>query len=383
MILETAPHRDPPPRRLDSPTPRRGAPEKRPRVLIVDDEEGIRRLIRSCLETRRFECREAADGREAQRVVLDGFRPELVLLDINMPELSGVELLSWLIREVDLVQVVMSSGNQDLETVRYCLREGAYDYLLKPFAVQELVQTVERGLERGSLVRQNRAYRDHLEDMVEDKTREIHQTRDIALLAMARLAESRDRQTGEHLERIAEYSRILAQALRGGPYDQGVGGDFVERLVKSSPLHDIGKVGIPDAILLKAGPLTAEERRQVENHTTLGGDTLRSVIDGARQTFLAMAIDVAYEHHERWDGSGYPRGLAGTDISLAARIVALVDAYDVITSDRPYKPALGHLEAVRRIKVDRGRHFDPVLVDAFLACHERFARVRAELRSGA
>ncbi len=382
MILELSP-RAALADRIDSASSRGRATERRSRVLIVDDEASVRRLMRSCLEHRRFECREAADGREAQQVVLAGFRPDLVLLDINMPELSGVEVLPWLLRELDLVQVIMSSGNNEIETVRFCLREGAYDYLLKPFAVQELVLTVERGLERGRLVRQNRAYRDHLEDMVEEQTREIHETRDIALLAMARLAESRDRQTGEHLDRIAEYSRILAEALRAGPYAGEVGGDFVERLVKSSPLHDIGKVGIPDAILLKAGPLTPEEKRQVECHTTIGGDTLRNVVDGAGESFLAMAIDIAYQHHERWDGTGYARGLAGEDICLAARIVALVDAYDAITSERPYKRALDHDEAVRRILVDRGRHFDPVLVDAFLACHERFDEVRATLRIGA
>ncbi len=377
-IVEPAPRRTASTGGVAASTEPRALPGTRPRVLIVDDEEAVRNLMRSCLEQRRLECREAADGREAQRIVREGFHPDLVLLDVNMPALSGVDVLPWLLEEVELVQVIMSSGNHEMETVRFCLREGAYDYLLKPFAVQELIRTVELGLERGRLVRQNRAYRDHLEDMVEEQTQEIQKTRDIALLAMARLAESRDRQTGKHLERIAEYSRILAEALRGGPYGDEVGGDFVERLVKSSPLHDIGKVGIPDSILFKAGPLTLEEKQEVERHATMGGDTLRSVTDGAGETFLAMAIDVAYQHHERWDGSGYPQGLAGTEICLPARIVALVDAYDVITSDRPYKPALDHDEAIRRIVADRGRHFDPVLVDAFLERHRRFAQVRAD-----
>ncbi len=381
MILEAAIRPAPPAARAEARSLLHAVPDARPRILIVDDDGAVRRLVRACLGPDRFECREACDGREVQAVVRGGFLPDLVLLDVNMPELSGVDVLPWLQKEVDLVEVIMISGNHELETVRFCLREGAYDYLVKPFALQELLRTVERGLERRRLVRQNRTYRDHLEDMVDEQTREIQLTRDIALLAMARLAESRDRQTGKHLERIAEYSRILTEALRDGPYRAETGGDFVEKIVKSSPLHDIGKVGIPDAILLKAGPLTSEEKRVVEGHTTIGGDTLQSVVDGADATFLAMAIDVAYQHHERWDGSGYPRGLAGTEICLPARIVALVDAYDTITSARPYKKAFDHSEAVQRITVDRGAHFDPVLVDTFLACHERFAQVRAELRA--
>jgi putative two-component system response regulator len=380
MILEAAPRPLPLAAPVETRSPLRAVPETRPRILIVDDDTAVRGLVRACLGPSRFESREAGNGHEVQRLVRQGFLPDLVLLDVNLPGLSGVDVLPWLQREVDLVQVIMISGNHELEIVRFCLREGAYDYLVKPFEVQELVQTVERGLERRRLVGQNRAYRDHLEDMVEEQTREIQLTRDIALLAMARLAESRDRQTGEHLERIAEYSRILTEALREGPYRDQVGGDFVEQVVKSSPLHDIGKVGIPDAILLKTGPLTPEEKRVVESHTTIGGDTLRSVVDGAGESFLAMAIDVADQHHERWDGSGYPRGLGGKEICLPARIVALVDAYDAITSDRPYKRAYDHAEAVERIAADRGRHFDPVLVDAFLACHDRFARVRAQLR---
>jgi putative two-component system response regulator len=205
----------------------------------------------------------------------------------------------------------------------------------------------------------------------------------MALLAMARLAESRDRDTGAHLERMAEYARTLARTLQSGPYAGRISDEFVERLFKSAPLHDIGKVGIPDSILLKEGPLNPEEVRVIRRHTTIGGDTLRDLATGsAGTTFLDMAIDIAYQHHEKWDGGGYPKGLAGEEVSLAARIVALADAYDAITSARPYKPAFEHKEAVRRIVLDRGTHFDPVVTDAFLACHRELDRIRQEVRNG-
>lgn len=357
--------------------------EPRPRVLVVEDEEPIRRMLASLLESEGLEVREAADAGEAQRLVREGFGPDVVLLDIQLPGLSGVQLLEWLRREAELAQVIMSTGVRDLETVRFCLREGAYDYLLKPFDGEELERTVRKALERGRQVLGFRRQRADLETSVVEKSRALEATRDLALLAMARLAESRDRETGAHLERIAEYAAVLARALRSGPYARRVGDELLERLRKSAPLHDVGKVGVPDAVLLKEGPLTPDERKVMEAHTTIGGDTLRNVGAGTPDPkFLETAVEIAYQHHERWDGAGYPNGLAGEEISLPARIVALVDAYDAITSVRPYKPAFEHREAVRRIVVDRGKHFDPVVVDAFLKCHRELDGIRQALTNG-
>ncbi len=357
--------------------------EPRPRVLVVEDEEPIRRMLASLLESEGLEVREAADAEEAQRLVREGFGPDVVLLDIQLPGLSGVQLLEWLRREAELAQVIMSTGVRDLETVRYCLREGAFDYLLKPFDGEELEGTVRKALERGRQILGFRRQQADLETSVMEKGRELESTRDLALLAMARLAESRDRETGAHLERIAEYAVVLARALRSGPYARRVGDELLERLRRSAPLHDVGKVGVPDAVLLKEGPLTPDERKVMQDHTTIGGDTLRSVGAGTPDPrFLEMAVEIAYQHHERWDGAGYPNGLAGEEISLPARIVALVDAYDAITSVRPYKPAFEHREAVRRIVVDRGEHFDPVVVDAFLECHRELDGIRQVLANG-
>ena len=349
-------------------------------VLIVDDEPAVRALVASQLEFLGLKARHTGDHEKALSDVTGDHPPSLVMLDIEMPRISGMELLRQ-IKKIDQdVQVVMVSGLQDLGTVRECLRAGAYDYLAKPFELEDLSNTTERALERRRLIRQNREYQRDLERMVEEQTQEIRRTRDIALMTLAKLAESRDSETGLHLERMQEYSRLLANNMRNGPYADQVDDEFVEWVFKSSPLHDIGKVGIPDAILRKPGPLTPEELETMRAHTTIGGDTLRSVLERFRgQSFLSMAMEIAYSHHERWDGGGYPAGLSEQEIPLAARIVAVADAYDAITSPRPYKGAISHEEAVRRIRVDRGEHFDPVLVDTFLACADRFDRVRQKM----
>lgn len=219
---------------------------------------------------------------------------------------------------------------------------------------------------------------DELADRVAAQTAELRQTRDQALLTLARLAELRDGTTGEHLDRIAWFSRRLAEALARGPFGP-LGEDYIEEIFRSSPLHDIGKVAIPDSILSKPGALDDRERQIMESHTLIGGDTLRGVIARSPgQSFLAMGMEIAYAHHERWDGRGYPSQLAGDDIPLAARIVALVDAYDAITGERPYKPAISHDEAVRRILADAGTHFDPRLTDAFRRIHEDLDRIRRD-----
>ncbi len=239
-------------------------------------------------------------------------------------------------------------------------------------AEAQLVELAHKEAELASLNRD-------LATRVDEQTRELSNTRDMAVITLAKLAELRDGATGQHLERIAEFSQRLAKLLaRRSGYD--LPPEFVDQLFRSSPLHDIGKVAIPDSILRKPGRLTTEERAIIESHTTIGGDTLRSVIERHASHFLVMGMDIAYSHHERWDGTGYPRRLAGEAIPLAARIVGLVDAYDAITSQRPYKPRLSHDEAVRRIAVERGRHFDPELVELFLSIESEFAELSDRLQ---
>lgn len=353
-------------------------------VLVVDDDPAVRELLRSQVSFLGYSCRTASGGEEALAMVLAHEKPALVLSDVHMPGFSGLQLLQELKAVDPSIQVIMISGLQDLATVRASIREGAYDYLVKPFELEDLTATVSRALERGRLITQNERYRKNLERMVAEQTREIRQTRDMAFITLAKLAESRHDETGRHLERMAEYSRRLIEELRSGPYATEITSEFVDHLYESSPLHDIGKVGIPDSILMKPAALTPDEVEIMKTHTLIGGNTLRFVIERYEgRTFLSMAMVIAYFHHEQWDGSGYPRGLAGDAIPLPARIVALADAYDAITSDRPYATADTHENAIRRINVSRGRHFDPVLVDAFNSCHEDFDSIHRSLEDRA
>lgn len=359
----------------------------REQVLVVDDEAAVRELLVSQVTHMGYDAASAASGREALNKAARRPHPGLVLSDLHMPDFSGLELLGQLRRLDQNIQVVMVTANDDLNTVRQCLREGAYDYLVKPYALEDLATTIERALERRRLKLEIEEYQRDLEKKVEAKTQEVLQTRDIALLTLAKLAECRDDSTGFHLDRIQWYSRVLAEGLRHGPYRELTTVDFVVKVAKSSQLHDIGKVAIPDRVLLKRGPLTADEQEVMRSHTTRGGDTLRQVIEryrnpmteGAR--FLRAAMEIAYFHHERWDGGGYPGGVGGSAIPLAARIVAVADAYDAITSERPYEPARDHREAVQRIVEDRGHHFDPVVVDVFLSRERQFDLIRRQMTS--
>lgn len=350
------------------------------RILVVEDERPILDLMGTVLRREGYAVECATTRAEAQAAIERGPGFELAILDVQLPDASGIDLLEWLVERAPATQVVMSTGDSNLETVRRCMRAGTYDYMLKPFDLAALVQTVHRALCRGGEIARSNEHRAFLEETVSEQRMALEVVRETTLDAMRGLVDSRDRETGAHLARISAYARILSRQLRAGPYADRIDEPFRHRLVKAAPLHDIGKVGVPDVILLKKGKLGEDELRVMREHTRIGGDALRRVALGAVDSeFLEMAIEIAEQHHEKWDGSGYPRGLAGEDIALAARIVALVDAYDAITTARSYKPAYGHQEAIRRIVADRGTHFDPVIVDSFLACNRELDRVRGGL----
>ena len=348
-------------------------------ILVADDDVAIQRVVATQLKTAGYPCRIVSSVEEALSLIESGFSPAAALLDINMPGQSGLELVQELIQRVPYLQVVMMSGIREIAVVRDALHRGAYDYLQKPFAFSDLRNTIKRALETRSLKIQNERYHRSLEAMVLEQTHELRETRDIAMLTLAKLAESRDTGSMDHLHRISSYSGCLARAWMKLNPTEKCDSSFVEQLIKSSPLHDIGKVGIPDSILLKTGPLSSEEWQVMRTHPTLGGNTLKSVLDQfEKHSFMVMAMEIAYSHHEKWDGSGYPQGLSGEAIPLASRIVSLADAYDAITSIRPYKDAFSHEEAVRRIQADGGAHFDPRIVDIFLEIHEQFDEIRCQ-----
>jgi putative two-component system response regulator len=328
------------------------------RILVVDDNKIALTVARNALVQSGYDVVTATDGHEAL-AVLRGGSCRLVISDWDMPQMNGIELCRA-IRSEDLsgyVYVILLTGHNLPEQKVEGLRSGADDFITKPFNPSELVariQTAERILSI--------------------------ETRDVTIFAMARLAESRDPETGAHLERVRSYSRMLAQHLsRIEKFRAEINKEYVRLIYLTSPLHDIGKVGIPDCVLLKPGTLNDREFEIMKSHTTLGAETLDAALrQFPRVKFLQMGRDIAACHHERFDGTGYPQGLAGESIPLCARIVAVADVYDALTSKRVYKEAIAHEVARSMIVQGAGTHFDPDIVNAFVQTEARFVSIRAQ-----
>ncbi len=301
----------------------------------------------------------ARNGREAFNIIRKG-EIRMVVSDWCMPEMSGVELCRQVRqrRSGAYVYVILLTSNNRTQDVVEGLNAGADDYITKPFQPEELQVRLRVGERILSL-----------------------ESRDLTIFALAKLAESRDPDTGAHLERIREYSRIMAADLsRIENPPSEIDGDFVQMIYLTSPLHDIGKVGIPDNILLKPGPLDEQEFEVMKQHTVIGGETLDALAQSHPEArFLLLARDIAWSHHERYDGSGYPRGLAGHQIPLCGRIVSVADVYDALTSRRVYKEAYSHETAMSIICDGRGSHFDPEIVDAFVRRQSDFKRLKEAL----
>ncbi|MCU0962091.1 MAG: response regulator [Pirellulaceae bacterium] len=329
------------------------------RVLVVDDDEVTAAVLEHSLIEFGYDVTVAHNGREAFQLIRSG-EIRMVVSDWCMPEMSGLELCRR-IRERSggaYVYIIMLTSNSRTQDVVEGLNAGADDYITKPFQPEELQVRLRVGERVLSL-----------------------ESRDLTIFALAKLAESRDPDTGAHLERIREYCRIMAQELvRTGETGEDLDGDFVHMMYLTSPLHDIGKVGIPDQILLKPGALTDDETEIMRRHTVIGGETLDALVAAHPEArFLLLARDIAWTHHERYDGSGYPRGLAGRAIPLCGRIAALADVYDALTSKRVYKDAMSHEAAREVICEGRGSHFDPRVVDAFLRRDQDFHRLQRAL----
>tara|TARA_R100000027_G_scaffold29244_1_gene21289 strand:+ start:26279 stop:27349 length:1071 start_codon:yes stop_codon:yes gene_type:complete len=308
---------------------------------------------------------------------VEGIQPDIVLLDAIMPELDGYEICEQIhkIPSLQNVPVIFVSGlNEPLEKVR-AFRCGAVDFLTKPFHAQEIDARITSHLRLRKLQEMTQAKADTLGTLVEEKSREISESQLALIYAMATLSESRDYETGQHMKRIQNFCSILAETLReNSPYSNQIDDEFLENIYRTSPLHDIGKVGIEDAILLKPGKLTPQEFDIMKRHSVIGAETLQTIhAKYPHNEFLRMGIEIARSHHERWDGSGYPDGLAGTNIPLAARIMGLADVYDALRAKRPYKEPFSHEKAVAIIRNDSGTHFDPCIADAFLSVEQQFS----------
>ena len=321
-------------------------------------------------------CDEAAGGIEGVEAARQR-RYDLLLLDIDMPGASGPEVLRQLREDPPYphLKVIMMSGRFSGDEMSALLAAGADDYLSKPFSIIQMQHRVQAALRLKAaqdrsdlLLRQLHTVNSELEQGVQARDCDLIHARNALVLALAELVGHRDLETGAHLLRLQSYCRCLAEESAGSPgFSEQVDSAFVGLLECCAPLHDIGKAGIPDEVLLKPGALTAEERAIMQTHTTIGAATLQKVArkHGFSQPFFQMAIEVTRHHHERWDGSGYPDRLAGDSIPLAARIVALADVYDALRARRVYKPALSHDVAVRIMLEQSPGHFDPALLPIF------------------
>jgi putative two-component system response regulator len=325
------------------------------RLLVVDDEEPIRRALARVLSEAGHDCRLAADAAEA-RARLDAEPVALMLCDVNLPGESGLELIRSVREDHPNTAIVMVSGDAATAVADRALRLGAYGYLIKPFKSNEVVITVANALERR---RKDRDSHRRLQRSDED----LRRAREETIRRLSRALEFRDEETGDHVERMSRYCGVLAGRL----------GFDAETMRIASPMHDVGKIAVPDGILLKPGRLTPPEREVMQRHAEVGWNLLAD----SDSALLKTAATIARTHHEHYDGGGYPRGIAGEDIPIEGRIAAIADVFDALTSDRVYRPAVEVEVALAVLHEERGTHFDPEVLDAFLDVIDEVLEIRA------
>jgi response regulator RpfG family c-di-GMP phosphodiesterase len=358
-------------------------------ILLVDDETSIRNFCRYVLKSEGLDCDEASEGQQALDMIRNK-KYDLVLLDVNMPDLSGPEICQRLREEPPWpnLKIIMASGNANIEVMAHLLLTGADDFITKPFSLAQLKARIQSALRLKDAQDRNDNLNRHLltvnhelEQSLRARQSDIIESRNALVLALAKLVERRASETGAHLMRMQGYVRALGEEAARTAFADRIDTNFVELLECCVPLHDIGKVGIPDHILLKPGKLDGDEKILMQTHTVMGAETLQEVARShpSAMAFLQMAIDIARHHHERFDGAGYPDRLAGLDIPLTARIVALADVYDALRSRCSYKPALSHNAAVQIIAGDGGKQFDPALLPIFQRAAPAFEAIFAEM----
>lgn len=351
-------------------------------ILVVDDTPDNLTLMSGLLKDN-YRVKVANSGERALKIAQSETPPDLILLDIMMPEMDGYEVCRRLkadnnTRDIPIIFLTAKTEVVD-ETLGFEL--GASDYITKPISPPIVLARIETHLTVKRMQDFLKDKNTYLASEVNKRTAEVVAIQDVTINAMASLAETRDNETGNHIRRTQHYVKVLAEKLRYNPrFAHFLNDDkTIELLFKSAPLHDIGKVGIPDRILLKPGRFEPEEFEIMKTHTTLGRDAiLQAEKDlGVEMPFLKYAKEIAYGHQEKWDGSGYPEGLSGDDIPISARLMAVADVYDALISRRVYKAPMPHEKAVEIIKEGKGTHFDPDMADAFLELADEFKRIAA------
>ena len=354
-------------------------------ILIVDDEETIARHLERVLSRKAYDCMTASSGAEA-RTLLQKRPFDLVLCDVNMPGESGIDLLDEIARNYPDTATVMVTGMDDTDLAEHALAMGAYGYVIKPFEPNEILIDVSNALRRRTLEIENRKHREKLESMVQERTADLwtairslersesdlRQSREDTVRRLSLAAEFRDDDTAQHVNRMSLYCELIYRHL-GEDYDR------CELIRTASAMHDVGKIGIPDRILLKPGPLTREEMDVMRTHSVLG----HRILDGSDSDLLLTAARIALTHHEWWDGTGYPRGLKGEEIPLEGRVAAIADVFDALTSDRVYRKGYSFGEAVEMMSAERGTHFDPELLDLFLGSLDEIIDITIPLNGSA
>jgi len=344
---------------------------KKQTILIVDDvAENLYTLMNILRDE--YTILVATSGAKALALASDQPQPDLILLDIKMPDMNGYEVCD-LLKHNPLTQhipVIFVTVLSDIDDEAKGLYLGSVDYISKPVIPNLLKARIRNHLEL-------KTHRDHLQSLVDHRTYELKLVKEATVEAMGIVAEGRDPETGGHVQRTKAYVRLLAEGLAQlSKFQEVLTPRKIEKMFMAAPLHDIGKVTISDLILLKPGKLTYEEFETMKTHAMAGEETIRKVQGRFTDIpFLGVAEEIAGGHHEKWDGSGYPRGLAGENIPIAARVMALADVYDALISKRSYKGAIDHAEVVEMIKADSGKHFDPDVVDVFLANASKFQEI--------
>jgi len=348
------------------------------KILLVDDNESNLFLLRNFLEEEKFLIITAINGSQAIDITISNL-PDIILMDALMPVLNGYEACRQLKRN-DLtrhIPVILISSGQNQKDFEKAIDNLADDFITKPVNKKLLLTRIKSLLRTKFLNDELEKYRSTLEKKVRERTRTLTLTQEVTIFSLAKLAESRDPETGQHLERIRVYCKLLAEELRkDDEYKNYISDEYVYSLYLTSPLHDIGKVGIKDSILLKPDKLTSEEMEILKMHPIIGGETLKAADEMLKQrSLLTIGKHIAYYHHERYDGTGYPFGKKGEEISLSARILAIADVYDALRADRPYKKSWNHKESVDTIVSQAGSHFDPVVIKSFISKSDEFDKI--------
>ena len=353
--------------------------QERATILVVDDTPDNLAFMSGLLKDT-YRIKIANNGEKAISIARSQTPPDLILLDIMMPGMDGYEVCQILKsdNQTKHIPIIFLTAKSEVEDERKGLELGAADYITKPVSPPILLARVKTQLILKASADFLRDKNEYLEQEVTRRTLEVMAIQDATILMLTSLAETRDNETGNHILRTQNYVRALAEHLRTHPrFEEFLTDHNIYMLYKCAPLHDIGKVGIPDHILLKPDRLTAEEFKTMKTHTVLGRNAIMAAEKtlGMNVDFLTIAKEIAYSHHEKWDGTGYPEGLSGDDIPISGRLMAIADVYDALISKRVYKEPMTHEQAVLIIVDGRGLHFDPDMVDAFMEIHDKFHEI--------